>query len=112
MERFLPHSHSSAQMSICSIPSPGKKHSWKQFPQALWVKYSCAALPGSASKIQKAKNVFSFLNETFKHKDAFALLREKQDNLIPTMSTGSCAKVIEKKTKVFSAVFLNKIVNG
>ena len=78
MERFLPHSHSSAQMSICSIPSPGKKHSWKQFPQALWVKYSCAALPGSASKIQKAKKVFSFLNETFKHKDAFALLREKK----------------------------------
>ena len=112
MERFLPHSHSSAQMSICSIPSPGKKHSWKQFPQALWVKYSCAALPGSASKIQKAKNVFSFLNETFKDKDAFALLREKQDNLIPTMPTSSCAKVIEKKTKVFSAVFLNKIING
>ena len=78
MERFLPHSHSSAQMSICSIPSPGKKHSWKQFPQALWVKYSCAALPGSASKIQKAKKFFSFLNETFKHKDAFALLREKK----------------------------------
>lgn len=57
------------------------------------------------------KKVFSFLNETFKHKDAFALLRAKKDNLIPTMSTSSCAKVIEKKAKVFPAFFLSKIIN-